>query len=95
MAEDHEAGKHKEKKLEGYGKSSNELANAKSEADKKAEELKNAKAKEEDAIEKKRIEDLRNARNKGEMPKMPEAPEDRSDRVKVGAEQYGPLSTLN
>jgi len=93
MLKDHEDGKHKDKRMEGCGKCSNELANEKAleEATKKAEaaKLENEKAE----AEKKRLEALRNAKDKGNAPKMPAAPGGVEDAIKAGNERYGVLAT--
>lgn len=95
MKSDHDAGKHKEKRLEGCGYCSNELANDKAEAEKAAAKKKAEEEMQNALKEKERLEAMRNARGKGQELKLPEAPRDRSDRLKVGAEQYGPLPTSN
>jgi broad specificity phosphatase PhoE len=95
MSKDHEDGKHKGKKMEGCGKCSNELENEKKvalEAEAAAKAKTDADAK---AEADRKAEELRNAKNKGQQPKMPDLPPDRSDRLRLGSEQYGPVASSN
>jgi broad specificity phosphatase PhoE len=93
MSADHKDGKHKDKKMESCTYCSNELANARAEqeaADRAAQAAADKAAK---AEADKKAEELRNAaRGKGDVPKMPALPSDRSDRLKAGISQYGPLA---
>lgn len=95
MSEDHESGKHKEKKMESCAKCSNEIANEKTEEEKKQLALANSKAEAEKVEAAKKAEELRNARNKGQQPKMPDLPGDQSDRLAAGRAQYGPMANVN
>lgn len=95
LSDEHKDGKHKEKAMDSCSMCNSELANAKAleqadAAKKRAEqEMKNA------LDEKKRLEEMRASMHRGEQPKLPSLPLDSTDRLKLGAEQYGPTSATN